>query len=235
MFTHKNATSHGIDISKTRLDDIDREVIAFALGYKGRKVAVDIGCGSGRVSIILALMGFEVWLYDSDDLEEYYEKVGDALQISERLNFIRCDIRDIQVSHNIIDSKKGGSGGGASAVLPDDIVIALSQRTLHHVEYGVAKNILEIIRRKMIVGGKLFLSVSGLDCKFAYDYTCRDAPLENRFCGVGNVGKEIYSITDKVCLYTQVEIVSMIKSVGLDIKSAETSTFGNHRVIAVKE
>ncbi len=234
---HRDATSHGIDISKSRLDDIDRKVVAFALGYKGKKVAVDLGCGSGRVSIILALMGFDVWMYDIQDLSDYFTRVGEALEISERLYFIQTDIASLVVSHNISDGGDEvgeGSERQAKHTLPSDIVIAISQRTLHHLPYASARDLLQRVHNKMIKGGKLFVSVSGLESKLAKDYECADSPVQERFCPVGEVGKSIYSISGDVCLYKQQEVVDMLEGVGLTIDKVYKSAFGNIKTICSK-
>jgi SAM-dependent methyltransferase len=217
MFKHRDATSHGIDISASRMDDIDRAVISFALAYKGKKVAVDIGCGSGRVSIILALMGFDVWLYDIQEMKEYFMRVGEALNISDRLHFQKVDI-----------SKVG------ELTLPHDIVIVLSQRTLHHVPYVHAQDALQEVVDNMISGGRLFLSVSGRESKLAIGYECANSPVTERFCEVGEVGKTTYSINGKVCLYTQTEVVEMVEGVGLLVEEVSTSAFGNIKLIGSK-
>ncbi len=214
---HRDATKHGIDISKSRLDDIDREVLRFALCYKGKKVAVDIGCGYGRVSIILALMGFDIYLIDIQDLSEYFKRVGEALDISDKLHFIHKDISEIRGED-----------------LPTDIVIAISQRTLHHVQYADAQHILKLVHNKMINGGKLFLSLSGIESKLAEVYKCADSPVAERFCEVGEVGKRVYSINGKVCLYNQQEAGEMVKRAGLELSRVYKSAFGNIKLIASK-
>ena len=236
MFIHKNATEHGIDISKSRLDDIDRAVIAFALSYKGKKVAVDIGCGSGRVSIILALMGFEMWLYDIQDLADYFSRVGEALGISDKLHFVQGDIVTSLTSHNIKAGEKGESEGSHESFiqsLPKDIVIAISQRTLHHMPHSVAKTILEKVAQKIIPNGKIFFSVSGIDCGFAKDYPCKDEPIENRFCTLQKSEiTDFYGINDSVCLYKKQEVQDIVQNARLSIESIQESMFGNFKVIA---
>lgn len=238
MFKHRDSTNHGIDISKSRLDDVDREVVAFALGYKGKKVAVDLGCGSGRVSIILALMGFDVWLYDIQDLSDYFTKVGEVLEIGDKLHFIQTDIALLVVSHNISggeDEVDEGSERQTQYALPSDIVIAISQRTLHHLLYVSARDLLQGVNHKMIKGGKLFLSVSGIESKLAEDYECADSPAAERFCPVGEVGKSVYSISGNVCLYKQQEVVDMLEGVGLTVDKVYKSAFGNIKAICSKK
>lgn len=214
---HRDATKHGIDISKSRLDDANREVVRFALGYKGKKVAVDIGCGSGRVSIILALMGFDVWLYDIQDLASYYKRVGEALDISNRLHFKQLDI-------NVMTGED----------LPTDITLTIAQRTLHHVRYSNALSVLSTIYKKTIKGGKLYMSLSGIDSKLAENYECIDSPVAERYCEVGEIGKEVYSISGKVCLYTESEVQELVEESKFTLNKLHKSDFGNIKVSCSK-
>ncbi len=232
MFKHIHATNYGIDISRGRLDSFDKEIIKYAFEHKGRRVAVNIGCGAGKVSIILALIGFDVWLYDIDDLREYYARVGEVLGIENKLHFTRCDIRDMfQVSQNI--TRGAGQENVCAISVPNDIAIAISQRVLHHVPYPDAECVINGLYKNMIANGKLFLSVSGVECKFAGGYTCAREPIERRFCDVGDDG-EIYSVYNAVCLYTQSEVVHLLQNAGFIVQDIETTRFGNHRVIVSK-
>jgi len=216
-FTHKDRTNHGIDIAKGRVDDLDKEVIRFALEYKGRKVAVDIGSGQSRLSHILALLGFEVWMYDIENHEKYCATLEKSSGLGGRLHFKQIDIAGISYTD-----------------LPDDIVIAVSQRTLHHVPHQAAKNILEKVSSKMITGGKLFVSVSSTESKFVGNYDCADFPVENRFCRV--VGSDdFYAIDTPVCLYEQKEVTDMLEGAGLIIDKIYKSAFGNIKAIASKD
>jgi len=217
MFKHRDTTEHGIDISKSRFDDIDRAVVEFALKYKGKKVAVDIGCGSGRVSIVLALMGFDVWLVDIQDLSDYFNRVGEALGILDKIHFINKDITEL-----------------IGEDLPTDITIAISQRTLHHIKYQYAKNILELVCNKMISGGKLFASVSGINSNLSEGYECCGSPVNSRFCEVGEVGKTTYGIAGSVCLYKQKEVLDMLEGAGLTVNNIYKSAFGNIKALCTK-
>jgi len=214
---HKDGTKHGIDISKSRFDDIDRVVVEFALKYKGKKVAIDLGCGSGRVSIILALMGFDVLLVDTQDLSTHFKRVGEVLDISGKLHFMQKDIIDLRGKD-----------------LPIDITVVISQRTLHHLRYEHAKNILELVYSKMISGGKVFTSISGINSKLSDGYECSGSPVADRFCEVGEVGKTTYSIRGKVCLYKKKEVLDMLEGVGLRVDDIYKSAFGNIKAICTK-
>ncbi len=215
-FKHRDATKNGIDIAKGRVDDLDKEVIKFALNYKGKKVVVDIGSGESRLSAILAILGWNVWMYDIENNDKYCATLERVVGEG-KVHCIQKDIREI-----------------GHKDLPEDIVIVISQRTLHHIENIEAKNILQKIYSKMIPGGKMFISISGIDSKLALGYQCTESSVESRFCGVGDVGKSVYSIEGNVCLYKQQEVVDMIEEIGLTTDIIYKSTFGNIKTICSK-
>ncbi len=218
MFKHRDATKYGIDIAKGRVDSLDKEVIKFAIGYKGKKVAVDLGAGESRLSAILLLLGWDIWIYDIRDNSKYCATLENL--VGEGGGSVHCVQIDIT---NI-----------TQADLPNDIVLVVSQRTLHHLQYNKTKKLLESVRNNMIRGGKLFISISGVNSRFVDEYRCISSPVEDRFCEVGEVGKMTYSIVGNVCLYNQGEIRELVEGIGFNIESINESDFGNIRIIANK-
>ncbi len=217
MFKHRDATNHGIDIAKGRVDALDKQVLEYALSHKGRKLAVDLGSGESRLSAILLLLGWEVWLYDIKDLSKYCATLEQLSSAGEKLHFKQVDLKDLN-----------------SSDLPSDISLVISQRTLHHLPYGSSVSLLKNVYNKMTAGGKLFMSVSGIESKLAEGYECANSPIGERFCKVGGVGQTTYSITDNVCLYTKGEARELVESAQLNVESISNSDFGNIRIIANK-
>ena len=216
-FKHKDATKYGIDIAKGRVDNLDKDVIRFAIGYKGKKVAVDIGSGQSRLSVILALLGFEVWCYDIEDHSRHFATLDKVLGLEGRVHFVHIDISTLTHSD-----------------LPHDIVVAVSQRTLHHLQYTDVKNVLSLLYNKMTRGGRLYLSLSGLGSKLSGGYECADSPVESRFCEVGEVGKKVYSIGANVCLYTTQEVQELVEECKFTVTDVIESNFGNVKAKASK-
>ena len=217
MFKHKDATKHGIDIAKGRVDTLDKQVLQYALNHKGRKLAVDLGSGESRLSAMLLLLGWEVWLYDIKDLSEYCATLENFDSAGEKIHIRKVDLNELQ-----------------STDLPNDVSLVVSQRTLHHLPYTSAINLLQNVYNKMTPDAKLFVSVSGVDSKLAEGYDCANSPISERFCKVGGEGQTTYSITDKVCLYAKEDARELVEGVGLNIESMDESDFGNIRIIANK-
>jgi hypothetical protein len=217
MFKHKDATKYGIDISKGRVDNLDKSVIRYAIDYKGKKVAVDIGSGQSRLSVVLALLGFDVWCYDIEDHSKYFATLNDIIGVEERIHFNQLDLSTLSYLE-----------------LPDDIIIAVSQRCLHHLPYLDAKNILTILNKKMAKNGRVYISLSGINSKLSNGYKCANSPVTERFCEVGETGKTIYSIDGNVCLYDKEEARRLVEECNFIIDDIIESDFGNIKIQAYK-
>jgi len=214
---HYAATKHGIDISQVRLDDLDRKIINFALNWKGRKVAIDFGSGEGRVSIILALIGFEVHLYDTRDLSEHFTQLAKSLKLEDRIHFHQTDISKLNVED-----------------LPEEITILIAQRVLHYLKFEEAKKLIQIASKKMQEDAQLFASVTGLNSQIGESYPDKDKNIEDRFAEVSGDAKDIFSIHNPVCLYEQDDTAILFKESTLLNLESYVSKFGNIKVIYKK-
>ncbi len=210
---------HGIDISERRLDDLDKQVLQFALGYKvGDKVAIDIGCGFGRVSIMLALAGFEVWLFDKRDLSQHFAKVSEVLELGEKLKFFRKDISEITEED-----------------LPKRYSIAIAQRVLHHLPFTHAKQLIGTVASKLGRSGRVFVSFSGLESEIAKGYGCRAEPVEQRYCKVNKENREKFEMTESVCLYNKNDVKKLFVGNSLVKEKLYISSFGNIKAVYYNE
>ncbi len=216
---------HGIDISELRLDDLDKQILHFALDYKaGDKVAIDIGCGFGRVSIMLALAGFEVWLFDKRDLSEHFAQVAKMLEIEGKLKFFRKDIA--KITENDLP---------ACADRPKKFSIVIAQRVLHHLPFVQVKQIVQILSSKLVQEGRVFASFSGLDSEIAKDYECIAEPVEQRYCKVSKENREKFKMTEPVCLYSKNDVKKLFAGTGLMKEKLYVSSFGNIKAVYYNE
>jgi hypothetical protein len=171
---------YGIDVSSKRLGYIDREVLKFALDWKGSKFSVEFGAGSGRLSLILALLGYRVYIYDLGDVELLNLAKALKLKIFQK----KTDIRYIKTSD-----------------LPEKISIFVAERVLHYLRFEESRRVLARVIRKMEKGGRLFLSLSGINSPIGKDYEHRDFPVEKRFCLPSREVMEKFKIDVPICLY----------------------------------
>ncbi|MFZ8834934.1 MAG: class I SAM-dependent methyltransferase [Candidatus Caldipriscus sp.] len=171
---------YGIDVSSKRLGYLDREVLRFALDWKGSKFSVEFGAGSGRLSLILALLGYRVYIYDLGDVDLI--KLAKTLKL--KIFHEKTDIRYIKTSD-----------------LPEKISIFVAERVLHYLRFEESKRVLARVIRRMEKGGRLFLSLSGINSPIGKDYEHRDFPVEKRFCLPSREVMEKFKIDVPICLY----------------------------------
>ncbi len=206
---------YGIDISERRLDDLDKQILHFALNYRaGDKVAIDLGCGFGRVSVMLALIGFEVWLFDTRDLDGHFKRVAKDLELEGKLNFFKKDIA--KITKNDLQRRAG---------------IVVAQRVLHHLPFASAKQVVEIVTDQLGKEGRVFASFSGLNSEIGKDYQHAQNIIEKRFSKVSADNQEKFKISEEVCLYESSGVEKLFANTGLLKERLYRSSFGNIKAV----
>ena len=197
---------YGIDVSSKRLGYLDREVLKFALDWKGSKFSVEFGAGSGRLSLILALLGYRVYIYDLGDVELL--KVAKALKL--KIFHEKTDIRYIKTSD-----------------LPERISIFVAERVLHYLRFEESRRVLARVIRRMEKGGRLFLSLSGINSPIGKDYEHRDFPVEKRFCLPSREVMEKFKIDVPICLYDIEDLRRLLDGFPVREVKLRITAFGN--------
>ncbi len=197
---------YGIDVVSLRLGRLDKEILRFALDWKGPKFAVEFGAGSARLSIILALMGYRVYIYD-------VAEIG-FLDFAENLNlkvfYKKTDIRRLKISD-----------------LPERISVFVAERVLHFLKFEESRKILSKVIKRMERGGRLFLSLSGINSPIGEGYKGRDLPVEERFFLPSDEVMEKFKIDVPICLYDLDDLKKLLE--GFPVKQVEIrrTAFGN--------
>ncbi len=197
---------YGIDVVSLRLGRLDKEILRFALDWKGPKFAVEFGAGSARLSIILALVGYRVYIYD-------VAEIG-LLDLAENLNlkifYKKTDIRELKTSD-----------------LPERISIFVAERVLHFLKFDESRKVLSKVIRRMEKGGRLFLSLSGINSPIGEGYKGRDLPVEKRFFLPSDEVMEKFKIDVPICLYDLDDLKKLLE--GFPVKQVEIrrTAFGN--------
>ncbi|MFZ8826701.1 MAG: methyltransferase domain-containing protein [Candidatus Caldipriscus sp.] len=197
---------YGIDVSSKRLGYLDREVLKFALDWKGSKFSVEFGAGSGRLSLILALLGYRVYIYDLGDVELL--NLAKALKL--KIFHKKTDIRYIKTSD-----------------LPEKISIFVAERVLHYLRFEESKRVLARVIRRMEKGGRLFLSLSGINSPIGKDYEHRDFPVEKRFCLPSREVIEKFKIDVPICLYDIEDLRRLLDGFPVREVKLRITAFGN--------
>jgi len=197
---------YGIDVSSKRLGYLDREVLRFALDWKGSKFSVEFGAGSGRLSLILALLGYRVYIYDLGDVELL--NLAKALKL--KIFHEKTDIRYIKTSD-----------------LPEKISIFVAERVLHYLRFEESRRVLARVIRRMEKGGRLFLSLSGINSPIGKDYEHRDFPVEKRFCLPSREVMEKFKIDVPICLYDIEDLRRLLDGFPVWEVKLRSTAFGN--------
>lgn len=197
---------YGIDVSSKRLGYLDREVLRFALDWKGSKFSVEFGAGSGRLSLILALLGYRVYIYDLGDVELL--NLAKALKL--KIFHEKTDIRYIKTSD-----------------LPEKISIFVAERVLHYLRFEESRRVLARVIRRMEKGGRLFLSLSGINSPIGKDYEHRDFPVEKRFCLPSREVMEKFKIDVPICLYDIEDLRRLLDGFPVREVKLRITAFGN--------
>ena len=66
-----------------------------------------------------------------------------------------------------------------------------------------------------------------------YPYT--EVAIEERFGVLSDLGQDMFSIQEPVCLYSQEEFVNLLQSAGWIVDECWVSAFGNIKAVCSKE
>jgi len=208
--------SHGVDVNKNRLDDLDRIILRDSLLEPfNKKNICNIGCGESSLSVALCALGHFVYNYDTRDLNSFFEMTSELFH---RQNFTQIEISQIK-KHN----------------LPKQIDVAVLQRVLHYLPYNQAQKFLQTLTDQLSDNGKMYVSLTGIDSQIGCNYAAKDMELESRMGYIGEQDKIDFNLTEQVCLYSETDAKKLLNSIdGLSIADIWVSQFGNIKIIASK-
>ncbi len=203
---------YGVDIASTRLDDLDKRVMAAVEGMVHAGISpciLDVGCGQGGLSLVLAGAGATVTALDIDDYGDVIH--GQSMSHSDAIDFIHTDIRDWVTTNT------------------ERFDLVVLQRVLHYLPYEDARIVLEKLHA---VSDRLYLSVTGTTTAIASHYEALKEPITERWGKLDALGQELFSITAPLCLYTEGEVRELLEKTGWKTDWLRVSDFGNIKVEA---
>ena len=206
---------YGVDISSQRIDDLDQLCLEYVL--KNQNVtSIDVGCGMGFHGIRMALLNSKTYLVDILDIKDYIDKINRLVRLSIPISYIKSDVRKLNMN-----------------LLPA-IDVLYSQRFIHYLQYSQAIKFLVQINSKIKHGGKLYLSVSGINSELSNGYKCKEKDIRHRFCKLSLENKKKHKIKESVCLYSKEEFSNLISESGFSSIKIWESGFGNIKAIGEK-
>lgn len=193
----------GVDIAATRADDLDKLLLT-ELSLKAGLSVLDIGSGAGGQSKRMHEIGAKVEALDIQDYSKYYADIP----------FTCMDAMMISA----LDYAKGQY----------DYVLA--QRVIHYLPYSEAYRLLSALGN--ITGTALYISVTGIESDIGKYYSDITKDVHSRFSKLEPEGRELFSISESICLYSRDEFETLLRKSGWSISKYWTSAFGNHKAIA---
>ena len=211
-------SKYGVDVAMVRADDLDKKMIRWVescVARDGSPLILDLGCGSGGQSARLVAAGASVVGVDVVDHSEFFSSSRASQGFSE--DVLKFAMGDMSQLDDVLGEQQF-----------DGVCL---QRTLHYVPYAVALRILIELRKRVRLGGKLYIAVTGIESDIGHEYQDASAVAEDRFCRLNTVNAETFSITEPVCLYTPEEFVVLLQDSGWNIEECWVSAFGNIKAI----
>ncbi len=205
---------HGGSISEQRVDDLDTACIDFVksrIASHNKCKAVDIGGHNGSQSKRMAELGADVLLVEITDQEDQIADFNKKL------------------GRNAILSLRGDA---ATVKWPDSLDCIYSQRMIHYLPYGPARQMLQRLHKASSKEAQFFISSSGMETELAVDYPHRHRAVTDRFSHLSPVMAEKHDIRSAVCLYSETELNDLARAAGLKVLRSWTSPFGNPKLIA---
>lgn len=115
---------------------------------------------------------------------------------------------------------------------PFDLVVC--RRGLCSVPYDEARTLIHRLLLQLKIGGKLYVSLLGLNSELGDDYPGREQLLADRFCLLAPEMAAKYEIHRPVCLYSERNLFSLLLESGASVLRTFTSTHGNVKGVAVR-
>lgn len=115
---------------------------------------------------------------------------------------------------------------------PFDLIVG--QLALHSQPYAQARDFLQQLRRRLKIGGKLYLSTYGKHSTLGDYYPDNGKQVQERFAELPVSLATLYGLHGPICLYSERDLINLLFEVGTPVVHSATSGQGNVRVVAVR-
>lgn len=206
MAKYSSFDGHGVDVAVNRADDLDKQALTYIAEHPGCRM-LDLGSGAGGQSKRMVDAGAQVVALDQFDFTAQF-----AVMESKQVQFILGDMAEV-----------------ATLLEGQMFQAVVCQRTIHYVPYAAALQLLRNLRT--LVTDKLFISVTGVGSLVGDVYPAAATPLPERFAPLSELGQEMFSITEPVCLYSEAEFRQLLCEAGWQVDECWVSAFGNIKAV----
>jgi SAM-dependent methyltransferase len=199
------------DLELMALEEVNRRA-----GMQAKVQVLEVPCGNGRFSVLLAQAGATVTASDADTVRE--EVAGRALA---------AGVADqVMVYPQALAQLAEIPGNGFDLVY--------CRYGLHCFRYAEARELVRQMLARLKIGGKIYLSAYGLYSHFGDAYPAADALLHARFAPLEPAVAARYGVTGPVCLYTERNLVNLLFEAGAGVLRTFTTTHGTVKAVGVR-
>lgn len=115
---------------------------------------------------------------------------------------------------------------------PYDIIFL--RHGLCGMPYEQARTVVRQLLLKLRIGGKLYISILGLNSELSDGYAHSSLPIDQRFTQLAPSLAKRYDIDGPVCLYTERNLFMLLLEAGASVLRTLTTTYGNVKGVAVR-
>jgi len=181
-------------------------------------LVLDLPCGDGRRAAEMARLGATVLAADVPSQAATVTGRALATGVGEQVSFRPCRLECDPLP---LDAKT-----------PFDLIFC--HCGLNFLPYAEARELLTRLLKSLRIGGKLFVTVHGLYSDLGEGYKDYNHPIDTRFCALAPTTAKRYNIKDKICLYSERDLLRALIEIGGGVLRTFTSTHGAVKGVAVR-
>ncbi len=176
-----------------------------------------VSAGRGELAVKFARLGATVVVADTDAHKQEIEGRALAAGFGHEIRFVNLDL----------------------AAPPEHIPgqafdIIVVRRGLCTLPYAEARRVVRNLLLRLVIGGKMYLSILGLNSELGDAYPDAEKPVEARYAALATDVGAKYDINGPVCLYTERNLFMLLLEAGASVLRTLTTTWGNVKGIAVR-
>jgi hypothetical protein len=115
---------------------------------------------------------------------------------------------------------------------PFDVIVV--RRGLCGLPYADASRVVRQLLFKLRIGGKLFVTITGLHSELGDAYPDAERPVAERYAELAPAMAARYDLHGPVCLYSERDLFMLLLDAGASVLRTMTTTYGSVQGVAVR-
>jgi hypothetical protein len=214
---NKDTTANPFEIGNDENERLALEECVKRQRVDQRVSVMVIPAGHSELAAKFARLGAQVTAADELSLQREVEGRILASGLREEICYLACALADLPAN-------QPGE--------PYDIIFL--RRGLCGMPYEQARSVVRQLLLKLRIGGKLYISILGLNSELSEGYADSSQPIDQRFTRLEPSLAKKYDIDGPVCLYTERNLFMLLLEAGASVLRTLTTTYGNVKGVAVR-